>query len=302
MSNAQKRGLGRGFDALIPTQIVEEEFDPTAKLVGNETAAGEQVQQIPADQIEPNPNQPRQHFDETALRELAASIKAHGIVQPLVMTEVAPSRYQLIAGERRLRAAKLVGLAEVPAIVRSTTQQQQLEVALIENLQRADLNLIETATAYRKLLDQFNMKQEDIGRQVGKASSTVANIVRMLNLPIEAKRAVAAGLIVEGHARAILAVVEPAKQQEMLDLILKHHWSVQQAEDYSRSLKSDDPGRRAKALERVQGSNDLTRDLGDYLGAKVMMQPRAKGGRLVIEYYSDEELQRIYETIKKPGP
>lgn len=293
---AEKRGLGRGFDSLIPTDVIEKEFDVTAKPEPGQD--GDRVLEVPVGNISPNPHQPRQTFDEAALAELAASIKIHGIVQPLV-TVADGQRYQLVAGERRLRAAKLAGLATVPVIVRSASQQRQMEVALIENLQRTDLNAIETATAYRKLMDQFNLSYGEIAKQVGKDEKTVINTTRLIKLPLEAKRAVAMGKITEGHARQILAVPTLEKQLELLDLIIKNGWSVRQTEDFVRAFKGKD-ATKEKALKYSAGTNELTQDLSTFLGAKVMMRPMAKGaGRLIIEYYSDEELQRIYEAIKK---
>lgn len=292
-----KRGLGRGFDSLIPTQIVEDEFDVTAKVdgEGNRTSA-DAVHELDPGLIDPNPHQPRQHFDPEALEALAASIRVHGILQPLVVTK-AGSRYELIAGERRLRAAKLAGLDVVPVIVRSFDEQQKLELALIENIQRAELNPIELATAFVKLRDQFNLTHEDIGRRVGKDRSTVANTQRLLNLPIEAKRAVVEGTLSEGHARVILSILEPDKQLEMLELILKHHWTVRQAEEYARGLRGK-AGTHEKAKARIASVNQLTMDLGEILGTKVTQVTTAKGGKLVIEYYSEEELERIYKAIR----
>ncbi|HSH31389.1 MAG TPA: ParB/RepB/Spo0J family partition protein [Candidatus Saccharimonadales bacterium] len=297
-SNSKKRGLGRGFDALIPTQLVEEEFDPTAaRAAGGERVSADSVHQVNPDQIAPNPHQPRLSFDEAALEELAASIRAHGILQPLVVTRSEAGGYQLIAGERRLRAAKLASLATVPVIVRSFNDQQQLELALIENIQRQDLNPIETATAYRKLVDQFNLTNEDIGRRVGKDSSTVSNTMRLLNLPIEAKRAVASGAISEGHARVVLSV-PPEKQLVLLEMMIERQWTVRQAEAFARDFRSKaaTPGR---ALEASSQTNELTRQLADYLGTKVSLNRTARGGRLQIEFYSDEELERIYQAIRR---
>jgi ParB family chromosome partitioning protein len=295
-----KRGLGRGFDSLIPTQIVEDEFDVTAKTdaEGNRTSA-DAVHELPPDLVDPNPHQPRQHFDQDALEALAASIRVHGILQPLVVTK-AGSRYELIAGERRLRAAKLAGLDAVPVIVRSFDEQQKLELALIENIQRAELNALEVATAYRKLVDQFNLSLADISERVGYDRSTVSNTMRLLNLPIEAKRALVEEKINEGHARVILSVVEPEKQVEMLELIIKNGWTVRQAEEYARGLKGR-RGSHEKAVARIAKVNQLTMDLGEVLGTKVTQQRTAKGGKLIIEYYSEEELNRIYKAIRREG-
>jgi len=243
------------------------------------------------------------HGDRTSCRvvgrrgeELAVSIRIHGILQPLIVTQRG-ERYELIAGERRLRAAKLAGLSEVPVIVRSFDEQEKLELAIIENLQRAELNPIETATAFRKLMDQFNLTYDQVGQRVGRDRSTVANTMRLLNLPLEVKRAVSEGRISEGHGRVILSVTEPDKQLELAGLIESRNWSVRQAEEYARGFRGK-TGTRAKAEQRISQTNSYTEALGAYLGTKVTQVGTAKGGRLVIEYYSDEELERIYQAIR----
>jgi ParB family chromosome partitioning protein len=292
----KKRGLGRGFDSLIPTTI-EDEFDVTASVdASGKRTSNDTLREVDPALVDPNPHQPRQNFDQAQLEALAASIRVHGILQPMVVTQTG-QRYELIAGERRLRAAKLAGLTEVPVIVRSFDEQQKLELALIENLQRAELNPMETATAYRKLIDQFNLTHEQIGDRVGKDRSTVANTIRLLNLPLEAQRAVASGALSEGHARVVLSITEPDKQLALLGLITKNNWTVREAEEYARGFKGT-TGTREKAEARIAATNDLTRSLSDFLGAKVMQRSTAKGGRLIIEYYSDEELDRIYRAIK----
>ncbi len=298
MSEPKKRGLGRGFDALIPSQI-EEEFDVTAKVddSGNRSS-NDLLREVSPNIVDPNPHQPRLSFNQGELENLADSIRVHGILQPLVVTQIG-MRYELIAGERRLRAAKLVGLPSVPVIVRSFDEQQKLELALIENIQRAELNPIELATAYRKLMDQFGLTYDQMGKRVGgRDRSTIANTVRLLGLPLEAKRAVAEGIITEGLARVILTLAEENNQLELLKLIVDKGWTVRQAEEYARGLR-DNAGSHEKAKARIAGVNDLTKSLGDYLGAKVQQITTAKGGKLIIEYYSEEELDRIYRAIKR---
>ncbi len=299
----RKRGLGRGFDALIPTPVIETEFDVTANVdeTGQRTS-GDQVREVDPGLVDPNPHQPRQNFDEAALEALAASIRVHGILQPMVVTQKGP-RYELIAGERRLRAAKIAGLETVPVIVRSFDEQEKLELALIENLMRAELNPLEVATAYRKLLDQFNLRLADLSERIGKDISTISNTTRLLLLPAEAKRALIENKITEGHARTLLSMKEDnperqeAKRLELLSMILRNNWGVRQAEEYARGYKGKKGSKKAAAA-RIAAVNQLTMDLGDYLGAKVTQIQRAKGGRLVIEYYSDEELNRIIGAIK----
>jgi ParB family chromosome partitioning protein len=299
MSSTQ-RGLGKGFDALIPTQLVEDEFDPTAaQSQSGERVSADHVYQLDPAIVDPNPHQPRLDFDEEALQGLAESIKTHGILQPMVVTDSGNGRYELIAGERRLRAAKLAGLDKVPAIVRSFSEQQKLELALIENLQRQDLNPMETATSYRKLVDQFGMGLVEIGKRVGLDDSTISNTMRLLNLPLEAKRAVADGTISEGHARQILSLPNTEKQLALLDMIIKNGWTVRQAEAFARDFKKDSSTTET-AHKSAATSNELTKTLEEYLGTKVALLPTAKGGKLVIEYYSEEELNRIFEAIKQP--
>lgn len=285
--SAKNRGLGKGFDSLIPKKLVEAEFDPTAKSKDE----GAYVNEVQIDLIDPNPNQPRVHFAPDSLESLAASIKRYGIVQPLVVRPVA-GRYQLIAGERRLRAAKLANQKTVPAVIRSENEQRQMEVALVENLQRDDLNAVETATAYQKLIDEFNETPKSIGAAVGKVEFTVRNTIRLLNLPIEAKRAIAAGKISEGHARQILAIKDPAKQQQLLKLIIDRGWTVRQAEHFvleaKRGKTASEPTKRSSAV-----TNDTTKNLSKKLKTDVMLEPRSKGGRLVIRYKDDKDLERI---------
>jgi ParB family chromosome partitioning protein len=256
---------------------------------------GARVEDLPVGEIKPNPHQPRSTFNDDQLSEMAQSIKEHGIVQPLVVVKDG-DKYQLIAGERRLRAAKLLGLATVPAIVRSYSQQEQLEVAVIENIQRSELNLLELASAYATLNDQFSLTIDQVAQRVGKAPSTVGNIMRLLNLPHEAKQALNDGLIVEGHARQILAV-KPEDRPLFLEMVLKGNLTVRQAEELARDFKAEGKEVVKKVAEKQTYNTQLTTDLGKYLGTKVDIQKTAKGGKLVIEFYSEEELGRLYHQI-----
>lgn len=293
------RGLGRGFDALIPTQI-DVEFDPTAEVIktpegGDKRVAADEVMQLEVGMISPNPHQPRQVFDDAALADLAASIKEHGVMQPVVVIET-KGEYQLVAGERRLRASKLAGKKTIPAIVRSYNKQQQVELALIENIQREDLNPMETATSYRKLADEFSMSNDDIAKRVGKDTSTVSNTMRLLNLPLDAKRAVAEGVISEGHGRVILSVKDNDKQLELLDLIVKNGWTVRQAEAFARDFK-----RKTSTVDKVAAKqaarNEVTEAIAGRLKTPVTIQRTAKGGKLVIQFSSDKELERLKKAI-----
>lgn len=295
---SKPRGLGRGLDSLIPTEVTDDM--PQAVR----PTAGAAIQEVDPAKIVPNPHQPRTSFDRAELQELADSIKLHGIIHPPVVSDLGDGNYELIAGERRVRAATLAGLKTVPVIVRSFDEQQKLELAVLENVQRAELNPIETAVAYRKLASEFNLSLEEIGVRMGKAKSTVANSMRLLQLPKPALDAVASGAISEAHGRTLLGIEDAAKQTELLNHMLNDHWSVRQSEAFVRGEKTSasqsQMGVKPKkgVTNPTHGENALTQELGDFLGTKVTMQSTAKGGRLVIEYYSDEELQRIVETIR----
>ncbi len=289
------KGLGRGFESLIPTDVLDETFDPTA-------ARDEQVSElrhILISEISPDADQPRRHFEEEALGELAVSIKQHGIIQPLVVTAITGG-YQIVAGERRWRAAKLAGLKKVPAIVRTLGAQHKLEMALIENLQRRDLNPLETATAYLKLHTQFNMTYEAIGERVGgKAISTISNAMRLLQLPDHAKEALIRGDITEGHARQLLAFDEPGMQRELLKLIIANGWSVRKAEQYVVGYKKKAAGGEGKerAIKHTMSETPLTRELSGKLRLPVQHKTTAKGGQIIISYSDDAELDRISKLI-----
>jgi ParB family chromosome partitioning protein len=243
--------------------------------------------------------QPRQRLDREALEELAASIREHGLIQPLIVSQMADAegqRYQLIAGERRLEAAKLAGLIKVPVIIREATPQEMLELALVENIQRADLNPLEQATAYRHLMDDFGLTQEQVAERVGKSRVAVANSVRLLRLPDEIKSSLAQGQITEGHARAMLALDEPDDLQKVWKAILKRGLNVRQTEEMVRRLAAEPrpkqpgqpPSPETKALE------DRFREA---LGTKVQLFRSKRGGRLVIHFYSEEELQALYDLL-----
>lgn len=291
---SRKGGLGRGFESLIPTDVLDETFDPTAQ-------SDEQVSElrhIKVEEITPDPEQPRRSFDEDALGELAESIKEHGVIQPLIVTP-AKGGYQLVAGERRWRAAKIAGLNKVPAIVRTLTNQHKLELALIENLQRKDLNPLETATAYLKLHTQFNMTYEEIGQRVGgKAISTISNALRLLQLPSAAKEALVEGKISEGHARQILALDDPEAQQELLDYVVKEGWSVRKAEQYVVGYKKGERTKsREQAVKHTRTETPLTQALGKRLSLPVSLKTTAKGGQIIITFKDDDELQRIQKVL-----
>lgn len=280
---SKKRGLGRGLGALIPGPDELEEV-----TTGLQTA--------PVDAIQPNPHQPRSGIDEARLAELADSIREHGLIQPLIVTETAGG-YTLIAGERRWRAAQLAGLTEVPIVVKEATPQAMLEMALIENIQRADLNALEEALAYRQLIDEFGLTQEEVAKRVGKARSTVANQVRLLDLPAAAQQAVADGRISGAHARALLSLPTPEMQVSVLNQILKLDLNVPQTRLLVEKLVANI---RPQPKTKKQLSPELAALESQFeqsLGTRVDIQKRGRSGRVVIHFYSDEELQAIYDAI-----
>jgi ParB family chromosome partitioning protein len=283
----KKRGLGRGLDALIPStsEGLWEEHD---------TVAAEAIRQVAVDQIVPNPHQPRAPIAEDQLTELVASIDEHGLIQPIVVTQTGEG-YQIIAGERRWRAACQAGLETIPAIVKEATPQQMLELALVENIQRADLNPIEEANAYHQLIDEFGLTQAQVAERVGKSRPAVANTVRLLSLPQEVQAAVIAGKIGEGHARALLALPSAEAQAAALKTILKRHLSVRQAEELVRRLLGE---RRTTKTRPVSPELRLIEErLQHQLGTRVNIRHTKKGGRIEIHYYSDEELETLLSRL-----
>jgi ParB family transcriptional regulator, chromosome partitioning protein len=287
MAQTPKRGLGRGFEALLPA-----DFDKTTLL-----SPEDRIEKIAVTALQPSPYQPRKHFDETALHELAASLKRHGVVQPLVVTPEAGGKYTLIAGERRWRAAQLADLPTVPAIVRSRKAVEQLELALIENVQRVDLSPLEQAFSIQQLHDQFSLSYDEIAKRLGKAPSTVNNHVRLLQLPDAARDALAHGKISEGHARAILALKgNAAAQAELLAAILEHGWNVRQAERFVNSVKQGVQEAK-KPHERVGTETPATQALSKKLASPVHIRRTAKGGKLEIGFKSDDDLQRLLDRF-----
>jgi ParB family chromosome partitioning protein len=277
------RGLGRGFGALISS-----DFDKSILLT-----PADRIEKLKPAQIKPSPYQPRHHFDEQALAELATSIKRYGVFQPLVVTPAEDGIYTLIAGERRWRASQIAGLETIPAIIRTSAELEQLELALIENVQRVDLSPLETAISIERLHEQFSQSYETIAARLGKAPSTINNVVRLLQLPADAQTALAAGNISEGHARAILALKANAEQQsKLLNLIIKNDWTVRQAERYVTALKSAGAS-GAEAALRTSTENPVTQALAQRLGTSVNIRRTARGGRLELGFKTDKELEKL---------
>lgn len=287
-----KKGLGRGFDSLIPTELLDESFDPTA-------AQDDQVSELRylrLSTIHADPDQPRRHFDEVALSELAASIKEHGILQPIVVT-VHGDGYQIVAGERRFRAAKMAGLEKVPVLVRTLSDQHRLELSLIENIQRHDLSPIETATAYAKLRDQFNLTLEEIGHRVGNRSiSAISNTLRLLKLPKEVQQALATGDIKEGQARPLIGVDESIVKN-VLPKIISEGWSVRKIEQYIAHLKQQAQEKKTETIVRPSYDNEI-KDLRKRFATEVNVQANAKGsGKIVIPFKDQQEFERIKSLL-----
>ncbi len=285
MAPQTRRGLGKGLGALIPQ---------------SETAPG--LRRVSIDAIVPNPRQPRSVFDPEALQELANSIREMGLIQPLIVQQLPsedptqPPRYQLITGERRWRAARLAGLQHVEVIVKEATPQEMLELALVENIQRADLNPLEEAGAYQQLMDEFGLTQEQVADRVGRSRASVANTLRLLRLPEEIKRALTEGQISEGHARALLMLEDEEEQLLALRMVLKKHLSVRQTEELARRLQH---AAQLVAPQRARSpeTEALEREFREALGTKVDLFRSRKGGRLIIHFYSEEDLQTLYDRL-----
>ena len=275
----QKSGLGRGLGALIP---------------GGENALAENgVMLVPVDLVFPNPRQPRSMMHPEDLKDLTASIREHGVLQPLIVTPGdMEGRYVLIAGERRLQAARLAGLASVPVLVRQATDQQRLELAIIENVQRSDLSALEQAEAYRQLAEDFDLSHEDIAARVGKSRVAVTNTLRLLKLPDAVKNALIEGRVSEGHARALLALPTPEAQTAALRTVIAKELNVRQTEELVRKLSGEKPSGKPKPAAAPEVA-ELEERLRSSLGTKVTLRSGSKGGTVTIHYYSDEELNSL---------
>lgn len=294
-------GLGRGLGALIPSTG---QSQPAAETLGA-------VIMAPVQDIIPNPRQPRSTISPETLAELAASIREHGVIQPLIVTRAAPDAgalYQLVAGERRWRAAQLAGLSQIPVLLKETTPEQQLELALVENLQRADLNPLEEAEAYQALIADFGLSQQEVAGRVGKSRVAVANAVRLLRLPAPVKTLLIEGGLTEGHARALLTLADDEAIVRAAEQVVARDLTVRQTEELARRLASaaahPDPD-ETEADTASDADRRHTRQLEEAfrsaLGTKVALTRGRRGGRLIISFYSDEELQAIYEHIVGMG-
>ncbi len=290
-----KTSLGTGLSSLIPNKLNKE--NNIISLQKRSSMNLDEVIKIPIGNIVPNPKQPRKYFAEENLRELSESIKKHGVIQPIIVTKIDDDKYELIAGERRLQASKLAKLKEIPAIVRLATDQQKLELALVENVQRHNLNAIEEAKAYQELHNEFNLTQKEIAKRTGKSRSTITNIIRLLELPVEIQRGVIEEKITEGHARAILGLENPEKQRALYELILKNNLTVRAVEDKVKEITVHAHKRKAfkQADPYLQNLEDGIREK---LGTKIKIKKRGTTGKITIDFFSEEEFKKIIELLK----
>lgn len=289
------RGLGKGLDSLIPAAV------PKAEPVETETKKEENAQgtYVKITKVEPNREQPRKNFDEDALQELADSIKQYGIVEPLIVQD-RKTYYEIIAGERRWRAAKLAGLKEVPVIVRNYTEQEIVEISLIENIQREDLNPIEEAQAYKRLLTEFNLKQDEVAERVSKSRTAVTNSMRLLKLCDEVQQMIIDDMITTGHARALISIDDPEQQYTIAQKVFDEKLSVRDVEKLVKNLNKPEKVKKEpvtdKALEAVY--QDLEEKLKQSLGTKVSIASRGDGaGKLEIEFYTHDDLEKITDLL-----
>jgi ParB family chromosome partitioning protein len=297
IKNEQRKALGKGLHSLLPTRQAATAPAPLAPAAPS-PAEGD-VQRLPIEQVAPNPNQPRRDFDAAALLELTQSVERDGIIQPIIVRRTAPKNYQIIAGERRWRAAKAAGLTEVPVIVRTADDQQVLELAIIENIQREDLNPIELAIAFQRMAAELGLSHDQIGQKTGKERTTITNAVRLLQLPEELQSLVSSRHLSPGHARALLRFENQQMQMDVAKRCVVEGWSVRQIEEFTRPTGE---GTKAKA-KKPEGPADpnvkfaLT-ELERTLGTKVrIIEGRGGKGRIEIEYYSADDLSRIYDLV-----
>ena len=277
-----ERRLGKGLAQIIETSM----------------PAAESLVMLRTEQIRPCRYQPRQDMEPAALEELKASIKRRGIIQPVVVRPIAHGIYELVAGERRWKAAQQLGIAEIPAIIKALTDQETLECSIIENLQREELNPVEAARAFARLLEEFHYTQEQLAESVGKDRSSIANALRLLKLPEEVQQALRDGVLSAGHAKALLGVEPAAKQLDVFRQAVAQHLSVRQLEDLAARWQPR-AARRRKALDPQ--AKALENELRQWLGTKVLLTPRKRGGRIVIDYFSSEDLARILQALGLPA-
>jgi len=278
----EKKALGRGLEALLPNAAVPKETPVQPS----------DIQELRIDHIIPNRYQPRKTFSEAELSQLAESIKENGLIQPILVRRRGDGIYEVIAGERRLRAAKLAGLSNIRAIIRNSSDEQAMELALVENLQRQDLNPIEAARAYQRLITEFGFTQEGVAQRIGKDRSSVANIARLLNLPSEIQQLVESGGLTTGHAKVLLGLPAPDAQIRLARQIIERHLSVRQAENIAAQA-----ARPQQPVKRIAPASDLEQRLQKRLGTKVSIQNGRRGGKIVLHFFGRTDLDRLLELL-----
>lgn len=303
---ARKKGLGKGLDSLIPDNksVKINQTEKVLKSLENgdvqvESESGEQM--ISINKVEPNRDQPRKKFEEDALMELSDSIKQFGVLQPLLVRK-RKDYYEIIAGERRWRAAKMAGIKEIPVIIKDYTEQEIIEIGLIENIQRENLNPIEEAAAYKRLLEEFNLKQDEVAERVSKSRTAVTNSMRLLKLCEKVQQMVIDDMISTGHARALLAIEDADSQYELAVKIFDEKLSVRDVEKLVKDMKNPKQPKVKKVIENEFLYNDLANRMKDVMGTKVNIAAKGNGkGKIEIEYYSDDELERMFDMIMSLG-
>jgi ParB family chromosome partitioning protein len=302
-------GLGRGLGSLIPSKINAAAADARAGMrqpLGVRTASGGQaaandasgkniIYEVDIDALKTNPQQPRQKFADAGMDDLVKSIREHGIIQPLLASRNKTGQFELIAGERRLRAARAAGLKKVPVVLRDADEKQKLEVALIENIQRENLNSIELAAAYKRLIDEFKLTQEEVSRQVGRSRPSVTNTLRMLNLPQEIQLALIDGKLTEGHAKYLVGLDSEEKQMNLYRKIMHNNLTVRDTDQAARHMG----GTKAARIKINYADKDKEFAFREFFGTKVEIKRHGRGGQVILEFFSDEELRGMVEKVKK---
>lgn len=307
---AKKKVLGRGLGAFFPDLEDEKENNESAhggqksnNPYIDENSRVNMIMHIPVVNIRPNPNQPRNEFDEIKLQELSDSIRMHGLIQPITVRYIGKNRYELVSGERRLRACKMGGMEEIPAYIREVNDEDSLAFALIENVQREELNPIEIAVGYKRLIEELEYTQEQVAQKVGKNRSTVTNLLRLLNLPPYIQKALRDGKITTGHARALITIDDPELQEKILNKTIEEDYSVRQIEDVVRSATTGKKKKSRRLLSEKEqydiGLQDISRQLRNKLSTKVQIKKKNAGGEIRIEYYSDEDLDRLVSIFEQ---
>lgn len=304
MAKVKKGGLGRGLDSLISMNLNMEQESAGKIQEGKEAASPvlerpkQQECKIPLRQIEPNRNQPRKQFDEDSITELSESIKQYGVIQPLVVQKRGEHTYEIVVGERRWRAAKLAGLKEIPVIVKSYTEQELAEISLVENIQRENLNPIEEAMAYRRLIQEFHMKQEEVAQKVAKSRTVITNSMRLLKLSEKIQQMLVDGVLSIGHAKVLLSIENAEQQEKAAEHVLEAQLSVRETEDYVKSLLNPKEKKAKQSLSNGELYRSIEEKMKQKTGTKVKIVRKAEDkGKIEIEYYSVEDLERIMEFL-----